>query len=434
VFNGATSDTVANCNGCHSLNTSLGFFGANGRSTFENETQEFKIAHLSNVYQKIGMFGFPNAGFVAGGDNGDKGPQVRGFGFLHDGSIDTLFRFHRATVFSLNDTQRRNLEALMFAFDTTLAPVVGQQITLTNLNGGTVGPRIDLFIQSAEDAFVLMGVPNAHECDLIAKGVVAGEERGFLYDPSSNLFQSDRAGETYTDAALRGLVDDASDVLTYTCAPPSSGTRMGIDRDEDGYFDSDEIDAGSDPADPSSIPGGGPTPTNTVSPTPTATPVGCGTPLAGCRTAEKGMLIVKAKAGKESLTWKWIKGQQIVDPADLGTPTGTTSYSLCVFTSPQMNLQVAGGSGWSATGSGFKYSDPTAAQDGVKKILLKAGDVGKSKALVKGKGGGLLPLPTLPVTPPVTVQLQNSNGTCWETVFSSGNVLKNDGQILKLKF
>ncbi len=434
VFTGPTTDTVTNCDGCHSLNTSLGFFGANGRSTFENETQEFKIAHLSNLYQKIGMFGMPTSGFVQAGDNGDKGPQVRGFGFLHDGSIDTIFRFHRATVFSLNDTQRRNLEALMFAFDTTLAPVVGQQITLTNLNGATVGPRINLFIQSAEDSFVLMGVPNAHECDLIAKGVVAGEERGFLYDPATNLFQSDRDGETYTDAALRGLVDDASDVLTYTCAPPSSGTRMGIDRDEDGFFDSDEIDAGSDPADPSSIPGSGPTPTVTASPTATATPAACGTPLSGCSTAAKGMLLVKAKAGKESLTWKWLKGQQTIDAADLGVPTGSTSYKLCVFTSPQMELNVAGGSGWKATGSGFTYSDPTTAQDGVKKILVKAGAAGKSKALVKGKGSGLLPLPTLPATPPVTVQLQNSAGKCWETAFSSGNVLKNDTQILKLKF
>ena len=29
----------------------------------------------------------------------DQGPQVRGFGFLHDGSVDTLFRFHGAAVF-----------------------------------------------------------------------------------------------------------------------------------------------------------------------------------------------------------------------------------------------------------------------------------------------------------------------------------------------
>ena len=57
---------------------------------------------------------------------------MRGFGFLHDGSIDTLFRFHRATVFSTSDTDAQNLEQFMLAFDSNLAPIVGQQITLTS--------------------------------------------------------------------------------------------------------------------------------------------------------------------------------------------------------------------------------------------------------------------------------------------------------------
>ena len=33
--------------------------------------------------------------FFNAGDNGTKGDQVRGFGFLHDGSVDTVFRFHQ---------------------------------------------------------------------------------------------------------------------------------------------------------------------------------------------------------------------------------------------------------------------------------------------------------------------------------------------------
>ena len=36
--------------------------------------------------------------------------------------------------------------------------------------------------------------------------------------------------------------------------PPGSGMRAGIDRDEDGFLDRDELDAGSDPADPLSTP------------------------------------------------------------------------------------------------------------------------------------------------------------------------------------
>ena len=74
-----------------------------------------------------------------------QGPQIRGFGFLHDGIVDTLFRFFNATVFRndsvgganvgfQNNTQRRDVEQFMLAFDTNLAPVVGQQITLDATN------------------------------------------------------------------------------------------------------------------------------------------------------------------------------------------------------------------------------------------------------------------------------------------------------------
>ena len=74
-----------------------GFFGSDGFSSFEFEPQNLKIPHLRNLYQKVGMFGMPAIAFVNPGDNGHKGDQVRGFGFLHDGSIDTVFRFHNAT-------------------------------------------------------------------------------------------------------------------------------------------------------------------------------------------------------------------------------------------------------------------------------------------------------------------------------------------------
>src|SRR5204863_4776403 len=40
---GSPQDIVANCNGCHVLDPSQGFFGSAGRATFENEPQEFKV-------------------------------------------------------------------------------------------------------------------------------------------------------------------------------------------------------------------------------------------------------------------------------------------------------------------------------------------------------------------------------------------------------
>jgi len=43
-------------------------------------------------------------------------------------------------------------------------------------------------------------------------------------------------------------------VLTFTAVPSGQGIRMGIDRDEDGYYDRTELDYGTDPADPASHP------------------------------------------------------------------------------------------------------------------------------------------------------------------------------------
>src|SRR4029450_12113402 len=52
-FNTPGTAPLPPCNGCHVLAPSQGFFGSAGRATFENETQEFKVAHLRNAYQKV---------------------------------------------------------------------------------------------------------------------------------------------------------------------------------------------------------------------------------------------------------------------------------------------------------------------------------------------------------------------------------------------
>jgi hypothetical protein len=245
------SDTLFTCNGCHVLDPMSGFFGSDGFTTFENETQQFKIPHLRNLYQKVGMFGMPNIDFVNPGDDSFQGDQVRGVGFLHDGSIDTLFRFHNATVFNANggnpggfpvgapgDPARRDVEAFMMAFDSNLAPIVGQQTTLTNTNSGVVGPRIDLLIARA--------AASPSECDVIVKGTLSGEQRGW-YRLGDGTFQSDKVAELpIADATLRAVAATAGQDLTYTCAPPGWGQRGGVDRDGDGAFDGDD----ADPADP----------------------------------------------------------------------------------------------------------------------------------------------------------------------------------------
>jgi hypothetical protein len=72
------------------------------------------------------------------------------------------------------------------------------------------------------------------ECDLVVKGSVGGVARGWVRE-SGGLFRDD-TNATISDAALRALAGTEGP-LTYTCAPPGSGTRMGINRDEDTAFD-----------------------------------------------------------------------------------------------------------------------------------------------------------------------------------------------------
>jgi hypothetical protein len=199
------------------------------------------------------MFGMPNVDFINGFDNGHQGDQVRGFGFLHDGSVDTIFRFLNATVLNNNNgvgfdgpssgnVKRRQVEQLMLAFDSDLAPVVGQQVTLDDSNEFDASSSINLLVQRAQTNFtskVLGGT--VKECDLVVKGTVAGEARGWVMSSTAATFTSDRAIEPPTpDAALRLLAAVPGQELTYTCVPPGSGTRLGIDRDLDTVLDGDD--------------------------------------------------------------------------------------------------------------------------------------------------------------------------------------------------
>lgn len=264
VFNIDPTDTVASCNGCHVLDASQGFFGGAGLSTFDAETQVFKVPHLRNMYQKVGMFGNAEAlainnpitgsGVPFDGPYTHMGDQVRGYGYTHDGSVDTLFRFVSANVFTINNPQQSDVQAFMIAFDSDLAPVVGQQVTLTQSNSGVAGPRIDLLIARANAAFTskvledINGGP-VNECELIAKLRDGGAQAGYLYE--GGMFTPDDGGIAITDAALRAKASTGGQEVTYTCVPPGSGHRMALDRDLDTLLDGVETGTGIfvDPSD-----------------------------------------------------------------------------------------------------------------------------------------------------------------------------------------
>jgi len=263
------------CADCHTMP-----LGTDGHGSFELLPQDMKVAHLRNLYQKVGMFGYAVPNIVRDrlpGEGGTilettptphRGNQVRGFGFLHDASIPTLFDFFRFPLlpapfgpFTFLDQAGRSgpekvreLEAFLFAFDTGLAPAVGQQVTLAAADLVAAPPR-------ALDRYTLLrGRADAGVVDLVVHGRIDDEARGYFYVGAgaggARSFQSDRRGAVVTEADLVAALE-AGARLTVTAVPPSSGERIGIDRDSDGHLDGDERDAGSDPADPSSVPGGG---------------------------------------------------------------------------------------------------------------------------------------------------------------------------------
>ena len=83
---------------------------------------------------------------------------------------------------------------------------------------------------------------------------------------------------------------------------------------------------------------------------------------------------------------------------------------------------------------GYSRKD-AAATDGIKQILLKGGEAGKAKILLKGQGANLnLTSSTLPLSEvgAVTVQLSNTqNSNCWASAFPPAT--KNTDGLFKAK-
>ncbi len=164
----------------------------------------------------------------------------------------------------------------------------------------------------------------------------------------------------------------------------------------------------------------------------------CGlTPQAGCRPpAQNGKAGItlkdKSPDKKDAVNWKYVKGAATV-VGDFGDPLATTDYTFCVYDSsvrPQPILFAQAPAGgtcgtkpcWKAIKGGFKYNDKLFTPDGLQQVLLKSGVATKAKVLVKGKGVNL-PMPTLPLTLPVRVQVKSESGVCWEANY--GTAIKN---------
>ena len=222
LFNTVPFDLgIFTCNLCHAANPGFGP-GTNGvliPGIALQESQDFKVPQLRGEYQKTGFTRAP-------------GEQLTGYGFIHDGSTDSLLNFLHAPVFVFqNDNQRRDIEQFLLAFDSGLAPAVGLQVTVNadNKTSTSVTARINL----------LMAQATAGNCDLVVRGLYNGASRGFLY-VGNGMFQTDKQNEP--PVSLQTLLQSAGgqSELTFTGVTLGAGRRNGIDQNENGILNSDE--------------------------------------------------------------------------------------------------------------------------------------------------------------------------------------------------
>jgi cysteine-rich repeat protein len=159
-------------------------------------------------------------------------------------------------------------------------------------------------------------------------------------------------------------------------------------------------------------------------------------PDAGCRAPllpRKAQLRISDNPVDEqdALRWKWTNGAA-TSVGDFGDPTTVSGagYQLCIYDGDGLLASAdapaggfcAGKPCWTSTKKGFTYVDKELTPDGLHKIILQQGADGQAKIVLKGRGA-LLDVPTLPIAAsglPVTVQLKNTDGVCWEAVYSTG--------------
>lgn len=177
-----------------------------------------------------------------------------------------------------------------------------------------------------------------------------------------------------------------------------------------------------------------PSPTSTAAATATDTAVplagGCdAAPLSDCKrplAAGKASLSFKANdlSTRAMLKWRWSNGAETLS-AEIGDPASDGSeYRVCIYDGNSGQIfgaAITAGAGWSSRPGKARYSDSAATQAGIKAISLKTGISGKAKVAVaaNNKSQQLALLQLLPFAEPVTVQLSNSSGVCWEATYDT---------------
>jgi cysteine-rich repeat protein len=247
--------------------------------------------------------------------------------------------------------------------------------------------------------------PDAGDCDV--------EETctGTAVDCPSDAFEND--GTTCSDGNLCTL-DDVC--VAGVCTGDSMLCGDGVLQDGCGeQCDDSNLDAGD-----------GCSPTCQVEPG-----LGCTAgPLTGCRhpfVPGKASIQLSKKGGsKDQIKWKWLKGERTTF-SEYGTPLTTTNYEVCIYDSTGLRFEITNPAGgtcagkpcWKASGSkGYQYKDKDLTPDGGYQLKLKEGALAKAQIQFSARGTALAMPDLTTLSQPLTVQIQNSDGLCWEAIYS----------------
>ncbi len=235
---------AAQCSGCHSL-TRGGRASATEIFVIPRAGAEggFKIAQLRSLLDKVGM------------DHTSTNSRA-GFGYLHDGRVGTLTQFlidGFGSAFA-TDQSIANMVAFFLCFpgsDIEGGPNLSQDVPAATGREVTFASSTPPSLLN--DMFNLALDLNSR-LDLIVRGHKEGRARSWLLRRITQDFLSDRNGETARTLAEVIAAAAPGNEFTAILVPRGTGARLALDRDEDSYFNTTEVETGANPDDPASHP------------------------------------------------------------------------------------------------------------------------------------------------------------------------------------
>ena len=199
-----------------------------------------KVPQTRNMHEKVGM-------------EFTSTESLSGFGFAHDGTVDSLANFFSASLFSpRSDQDIADLVALNMAFSGSdfgdANPLLSAPAPLSKDSHAAVGAQASVTGTSLPArANELLSLARAQKIDL----VVAQGRQSYAFNRASDRFMGD-AGQTPLSLSQLLALANVQTPQTWTALPSGLAGRIGLDRDGDGVSNAREIAQGSNPTDASS--------------------------------------------------------------------------------------------------------------------------------------------------------------------------------------